>query len=1037
MEDLARLKCSRRAYKSHVSRLYRKIDEIKSSADVDEVQISSLSTYIEQLKAKREQLSDLDSKITPQITNEEELEEAILETESFIDDMLIHIHHAEKFIESQSTPSPPSSLRSTTERPPDGDTSSATVRFPPPLRPTDGSTTPPPFPHVSRLPKLTLPHFSGDPSPGKPFGTLDAAINQNTALSGVQKFSYLRAQLQGDAARTIAGLPLTEANYFHSVALLLERYGKTHKLKDAHMRGLLNIPSPTTKLSSLREFYDMVESHIRSLASLGQTSDSYGTLLVSIILQKLPSDIIRNLARENTSMEWSLEALRQAVLKEITIMEATPQIDSTSTESLNVTASFHTSTGKKSPTERPVFCVYCKGAHKPAKCESVTDQQKRYDIIKNEGRCFNCLGRHKVSNCTSKFRCRQCKQKHHTTLCKPKENTDGKDAAKSTVHATLSSSQSKAITSPTCLLKTAIAPLQANDIQLNGNILFDEGSQRSFISREMATKLRLQPATSETLSVTSFGTRSTLNQTLDVTVVNVVTASGETLPVSALIVPVIAAPLQNLFKSSIDSLNHIRGLKLAHPVSDREDFHISLLIGTDHYWTFVQDHIVRGDGPTAQQSKLGYLLSGPLPQPNPNFTTTLLSFTTSADQQDGDLHKFWELESTGTIENIKTEPTFLKSYQDNCVFQGPDGSYTASFPWKKTHPELPTNFPVCQNRTKTMIRRLVQSPELLRTYDDILSDQEKRGFIEKVPNASPVKGSHYLPHRPIKKESSTTPIRIVYDCSCSGSKKQPSLNDCLMVGPPFLNDLCSILLRFRSYTFALSADIEKAFLHVKLNEVDKDYTRFLWLSDANNPGSALTTYRFKVVPFGTASSPFMLYAAIDLHLSKFKSPVAKDVKRSLYVDNVLSGRDSEKEIIEYYQQARTILKQANFNLRSWSSNSQQLQLRTSEDRTNDTNFTVNVLGLRWNTLTDTLLFASKLIAPRNPLLVTKREVLQASSLIYDPLGFLTPVTVQAKILLQEIWQRLGRATGQRPQQQIAEWIRVLSGPPGECQETVD
>ena len=65
------------------SRLYRKIDEIKSSADVDEVQISSLSTYIEQLKAKREQLSDLDSKITLQIANEEELEEAILETKFY------------------------------------------------------------------------------------------------------------------------------------------------------------------------------------------------------------------------------------------------------------------------------------------------------------------------------------------------------------------------------------------------------------------------------------------------------------------------------------------------------------------------------------------------------------------------------------------------------------------------------------------------------------------------------------------------------------------------------------------------------------------------------------------------------------------------------------------------------------------------------------------------------------------------------------------------------------------------------------------
>jgi len=36
--------------------------------------------------------------------------------------------------------------------------------------------------------------------------------------------------------------------------------------------------------------------------------------------------------------------------------------------------------------------------------------------------------------------------------------------------------------------------------------------------------------------------------------------------------------------------------------------------------------------------------------------------------------------------------------------------------------------------------------------------------------------------------------------------------------------------------------------------------------------------------------------------------------------------------------------------------------------------------------------------------ITKREVLQQSSRLYDPLGFLAPITVQAKILLQELWQ---------------------------------
>lgn len=58
-----------------------------------------------------------------------------------------------------------------------------------------------------------------------------------------------------------------------------------------------------------------------------------------------------------------------------------------------------------------------------------------------------------------------------------------------------------------CLLKTAIAPMpvSANGTTASANILFDEGSQRSFISQDMVTKLQLQPTTTETLNVASFG----------------------------------------------------------------------------------------------------------------------------------------------------------------------------------------------------------------------------------------------------------------------------------------------------------------------------------------------------------------------------------------------------------------------------------------------------------------------------------------------------------------------------------------------------
>jgi len=113
-------------------------------------------------------------------------------------------------------------------------------------------------------------------------------------------------QLQGDASRAIAGLPLTSANYEHALSLLKERFGQPHKIVNAHMQALLDIPKPINSLSSLRLFYDLIENHIRGLTALGKSEDSYGTLLVPIILGKLPVETRKNLEREHTNLEWTL-----------------------------------------------------------------------------------------------------------------------------------------------------------------------------------------------------------------------------------------------------------------------------------------------------------------------------------------------------------------------------------------------------------------------------------------------------------------------------------------------------------------------------------------------------------------------------------------------------------------------------------------------------------------------------------------------------------------------------------------------------------
>ena len=433
-------------------------------------------------------------------------------------------------------------------------------------------------------------------------------------------------------------------------------------------------------------------------------------------------------------------------------------------------------------------------------------------------------------------------------------------------------------------------------------------------------------------------------------------------------------------------------------------FEIGLLIGTDYYWSFIQDHIVRGQGPTAQQSKLGYLLSGPVPSsPQEASSSILLQLTsTTTAPHEPDLEHFWSIEAIGTTVNKSADPSFLKTYQETCIHQSPTGMYVAKFPWKESRPCLPSNYAICLKRTNNNLNKLRRNPEILKLYDSIIQDQEKRGFIERVSD-HPNNNVHYLPHRHVKKESITTPIRIVYDCSCRESANSVSLNDCLQIGPPFLNNLCTILLRFRDHRYALSTDIEKAFLHVQLHKDDRNFTRFLWPIQPGKPDSKLQVYHFAVVPFGSCSSPFMLAAVLNLHLSKTTSPVANDMKQNIYVDNILSGCDTEAELMQYYTQARKIMGKAKFNLRSWSSNNHNLQRLVDEEKTGDPNTTVGILGLCWNTKTDTLSLTPKQLST-NMALLTKRDVLQTSSLIYDPLGWATPVTIKAKILLQHIWQ---------------------------------
>ena len=184
-------------------------------------------------------------------------------------------------------------------------------------------------------------------------------------------------------------------------------------------------------------------------------------------------------------------------------------------------------------------------------------------------------------------------------------------------------------------------------------------------------------------------------------------------------------------------------------------------------------------------------------------------------------------------------------------------------------------------------------------YGKILSDQEWKGFIEKV-NDFKTHQAHYIPHWPVRKDSDTTPIRIIYDCNCKLSSRHPSLSNCLPVGPPFLNHLCAILLRFHQYVYAFSADIEKAFLCAELNELGRNYTCFLGSLTHRAQITCSNHTDLRLSYWLAVHYAFMLNAALTFNLQQNLLPMSTYALRNLYVDNVVSGCDTKQEAHQYF-----------------------------------------------------------------------------------------------------------------------------------------
>uniref|UniRef100_A0A7I4XUZ7 Reverse transcriptase domain-containing protein n=1 Tax=Haemonchus contortus TaxID=6289 RepID=A0A7I4XUZ7_HAECO len=176
-------------------------------------------------------------------------------------------------------------------------------------------------------------------------------------------------------------------------------------------------------------------------------------------------------------------------------------------------------------------------------------------------------------------------------------------------------------------------------------------------------------------------------------------------------------------------------------------------------------------------------------------------------------------------------------------------------------------------------------------------------------------------------------------------------------GPLILPDLYAMLLRFRTAPYAVTADVEKAFLQIRLHELVRDATRFFWIKNVDAPvdNDNLTTYRFTRVTFGINTSPFLPGATVCHHLRATveDEELAEEIRENLYVDNLILTANSPAEFRRKANKARRIFDDMGMNLRQFLSNETTINEAFPEE-VGAQSTSQKVLGIMWDAKNDTL-----------------------------------------------------------------------------------
>ncbi|XP_055309038.1 uncharacterized protein LOC129572946, partial [Sitodiplosis mosellana] len=424
--------------------------------------------------------------------------------------------------------------------------------------------------------------------------------------------------------------------------------------------------------------------------------------------------------------------------------------------------------------------------------------------------------------------------------------------------------------------------------------------------------------------------------------------------------------------------------------------------------------------------KFGWIVSGAMPKSSPLIQISAFVSNVDLDLQ---LSRFFSSDDFDNVdgESLTEEESMCEEHFGATHSRDEDGRFVVKMPFKNgmERPDLGDSRRAALASLFSIERRLQSKPELKIQYSEFMNEYLNMNHMREV-NSNDA-DANYLPHHFVLKDSTTTKLRVVFNASQKTSNGK-SINEQLAIGPTDQNNLLFIILRWRRHRIAFTADIEKIYRKIRLHESQTNLQRILWRDDKSEP---IREYELSTVTYGMASAPYLAIRTLKQLAMEAadENPLAtKTLHGDFYVDDVLSGADSVDEALKVYTALNNLLHSARLHLRKWASNSSEFLefVPLSDQELDSSGGIIKTLGVVWSTGTDDL--SINVPMEMNAIPRTKRQLASEIASLYDPLGYICPVVILGKNILQKIWRFESKIGWDDaiPQQFVDEWLKIKS-----------